>query len=113
LPLVILLVFVPLYLIFWGPWQGGLAMTRVETDFGDQSGPNWKSPIRKLARFFKRSRDRWKAKYAAKKQQYKLMGNQARAVEKSRAKWRQAAEQAQQRVRELQKELEQYKKSPA
>jgi hypothetical protein len=66
----------------------------------------------KLVRFFQRSRDGWKAKYAAKKQQCKLMGNQVRAVEKSRAQWRQAAEQAQQQVRELQRELEQSQKSP-
>ena len=75
-----------------------------------QSGPDWRSPLRKLARFFQRSRDRWKAKYFAKRDQYKLMGNQARAVEKSRAKWREMAELAQTQVRELQQELEQYKK---
>jgi chromosome segregation ATPase len=49
----------------------------------------------------------------AKKEQYRLIGNQVRAVEKSRAKWRQGAEQAQQQVRQLQQELEQHKKSSA
>jgi hypothetical protein len=88
-------------------------MVTVELEVDDQSGLNWKSPLRKLVAFFQRSRNRWKAKYAAKKQQCKLMSNQVRAVEKSRAKWRQAAEQAQQQVLELQRELEQYKKSPA
>ena len=76
-----------------------------------QSGPEWKSPLRKLARFFNRSRDGWKAKYFAKKEQCKLMGNQARAVEKSRAKWRETAKQAQEQIRHLQQELDQYKKS--
>ena len=76
-------------------------------------GTELEESVRKLVRFFQRSRDGWKAKYFAKKEQYKLMGNQVRAVEKSRAKWRQAAEQAQQQVRQLQQELEQYKKSPA
>lgn len=88
-------------------------MSTVEMEVTGQSGQGWKSPLRKLVNFFHRSRDGWKAKYVAKKQECKLMGNQARAVEKSRAMWRQAAQQAQQQVRELQKELEQYKKSPA
>jgi chromosome segregation ATPase len=88
-------------------------MATVETEVGVESGSDWKSPLRKLVRFFQRSRNRWKAKYAAKKQECKRLGNQVRAVEKSRAKWRQDAEQLQQQVRELQQELEQYKKSPA
>ena len=88
-------------------------MATLVMDVEDRSKANWKSPLRKLVRFFQRSRDRWKAKYAAKKQQYKLMSNQVRAVEKSRAQWKQAAEQAQQQIRELRDELEQYKKSTA
>ena len=88
-------------------------MATVEMEVGSQSGPRWKSPLRKLVEFFKNSRDRWREKYFAKKEQYKLMGNQARAVEKSRAKWREAAEEAQEQVRQLQQELERHKKSPA
>jgi chromosome segregation ATPase len=88
-------------------------MGTVDTDINDQLETIWKSPLRKLVRFFQRSRDGWKAKYAAKKQQYKLMSNQVRAVQKSRTKWKQAAEQAQQQVRQLQHELEQYKKPTA
>jgi chromosome segregation ATPase len=88
-------------------------MATVETEVDVESGLDWKSPLRKLVKFFQGSRNRWKAKYAAKKQECKLLSNQVRAVEKSRAKWRQDAEQAQQQVRELQHELEQYKKSPA
>jgi hypothetical protein len=84
-------------------------MKTLELEAGSPSGSSWKSPLQKLAKFFERSRDRWKAKYFAKKEQYKLMGNQARAVEKSRAKWREMAELAQMQVRELQQELEQYK----
>lgn len=89
-------------------------MATVEMEqMGRPSGLNWKSPLRKLVKFFERSRNGWKEKYAAKKQECKLMGNQVRAVEKSRAKWRQAAEEAQQQVVQLQKELEQHKRSPA
>jgi hypothetical protein len=72
---------------------------------------DWKSPLRKVARFFQRSRDRWKAKYLAKKQECKLLGNQVRAVEKSRAHWREIAQQAQRQVARLEKELEQARQS--
>lgn len=87
-------------------------MATVVKGTSDQSAWNWRSPLRKLVRFFRRSRDAWKAKYMAKKRECKLMGNQVRAVEKSRAKWRQAAEEAQQRVVQLQKELEQCRRFP-
>ena len=75
----------------------------------DEKG--WKSPYRKLVRFFKESRDRWKAKYLELKADCKLMGNQVRAVEKSRQRWRQIAEEAQQQVRQLQQDLQEHKKS--
>jgi len=75
--------------------------------------PSWKSPIRKLARFFGSSRDRWKAKYAALKKAYKLMSNQVRAVEKSREKWRRDATEARQHLGKLQRELKELKNSPA
>jgi len=40
-----------------------------------------------------------------------LMSNQVRAVEKSRAHWKEVAQQARQRVRELSHELEEQKTS--
>jgi chromosome segregation ATPase len=73
----------------------------------------WKSPLRKLVRFFERSRDRWKEKYLALKHKCKLMANQLRAVERSRESWRQKAQQAQQELRRMQQELEQNKKAVA
>ena len=85
-------------------------MASMEMEVTDGSWGVWKTPLKKLARFFERSRDRWKAKYVAKREQYKRMGNQVRAVEKSRVKWRQTAEHAQKQIRELESELEQYKK---
>ena len=69
----------------------------------------FKSPVKKLGWFFKRSRDKWKAKHHKVKQQLKLMGNQVRAVEKSRAHWKEVAQQERQRVRELTRELEEHK----
>jgi muramoyltetrapeptide carboxypeptidase LdcA involved in peptidoglycan recycling len=69
----------------------------------------FKSPVMKLVRFFESSRDKWKAKHHKVKQQLKLMGNQVRAVEKSRNHWKEVAQQERQRVRELTLELEKQK----
>lgn len=67
------------------------------------------SPVRKLLAFFKKSRDRWKAKHHELKEKAKLMANQTRAVEKSRQLWRERASAAEQRVAELERELEELK----
>lgn len=71
------------------------------------------SPVRKLVRFFESSRDRWKAKHHELKKQLKLAQNQIRAVEKSRAKWRQEAENARARADHLRTELEALKNDSA
>lgn len=86
-------------------------MTTMELELNERPSSEWKSPLRKLTRFFLGSRDRWKSKYSALKQSYKRLGNQARAVEKSREKWKQDARRAQQQVRQLQQELDDLKKS--
>jgi hypothetical protein len=64
------------------------------------------SPLRKLVRFFESSRDKWKAKHHEVKKQLKLSQNQIRAVEKSRARWRQDAENARAQADGLRTELE-------
>jgi predicted nucleic acid-binding Zn-ribbon protein len=69
-----------------------------------------RSPLRKLVRFFQRSRDNWKRKCQEAKMRYKLMVNQVRAVEKSRAEWRSRAEQSEQRVLQLERELAELKR---
>lgn len=60
-----------------------------------------KSPVKKLVEFFRRSRDKWKAKYFEKRDKSILLANQIRAVEKSREQWRLKAEDAQQRIKEM------------
>ena len=69
----------------------------------------FKSPQRKLVAFFKRSRDGWKAKYMNVKKELKKAGNQVRAVEKSRAHWKEVARQERVRCRELAREVEELK----
>lgn len=67
------------------------------------------SPVSKLVRFFEKSRDRWKAKHRALKGTCKFLQNQTRAVEKSRESWRARATAADQRVAELERQVEQLK----
>ena len=67
------------------------------------------SPASKLVRFFENSRNGWKAKHRELKKTCKLLQNQTRAVETSRESWRKRAVQADQRVAELEREIEQLK----
>ena len=85
----------------------------LELELPEQSSDEWRSPLRKLTRFFLGSRDRWKSKYMAIKKRCKELGSQVRAVEKSREKWKQDAKHALQQVRQLQQELDDFKKSAA
>ena len=71
----------------------------------------FKSPQRKLIALFQRSRDGWKAKCKEVKRQCKKLSNQVRAVEKSRAHWREIARQEQERARQLACELERLKRA--
>jgi len=66
----------------------------------------YKSPTAKLLKFFPLSRDRWKAKCQVLRRANKKLTNQTRAVEKSRAHWREQARAAQQRVAQLEREME-------
>ena len=66
-----------------------------------QSTSEFKSPLKKLVSFFEKSRDNWKAKYIAKRDQAILLANQVRAVEKSREFWRTIAEEAKRELDEL------------
>ena len=65
----------------------------------------FRSPHRKLVRFFERSRNQWKQKCVDAKKRCKLLANQVRAVDKSRERWRNQAEAAEQRVRDLEQML--------
>ena len=70
----------------------------------------YSSPAHKLIKFFRSSRDNWKTKHQQVKRELKLAQNQVRAVEKSRAKWRQAAAVACAEAARLRTELEEVKK---
>lgn len=52
---------------------------------GEPNDTPYKSPLRKLVRFFEHSRDRWKAKSHADKVKVKRLQNRVRFLEKSKA----------------------------
>ena len=66
----------------------------------DDSG--YKSPMRKLVKFFENSRDGWKAKCQEAKYKVKMLRNKVRYLEKRKA-------ELNKRVKELEKELQQYR----
>jgi uncharacterized protein YlxW (UPF0749 family) len=63
---------------------------------------DYKSPMRKLVKFFEKSRDNWKAKCQEAKYKVKLLQNRIRYLEKRKA-------ELDKRVKELEKELRQYR----
>jgi len=53
----------------------------------------YKSPVRKLARFFEKNRDQWKAKCREAKGMIKLLKGRIRFLEESRDRWRRQAKE--------------------
>ena len=66
----------------------------------------FKSPVRKLLRFFHQSRDGWRRKHHQLRARCKRLSNQVRAVERSREQWKTRVKEQEQRMRELERELE-------
>jgi hypothetical protein len=61
----------------------------------------FKSPVRKLVKFFRKSRDGWKAKCQEAKTLNKRLATQVRAVQRSRDAWRRKAESAERALQDL------------
>ena len=59
----------------------------------------YKSPIKKLARFFEKSRDQWKAKYSEAKITIVYLKNRVRSLEKSRDHWKKQAQEATEKLK--------------
>jgi chromosome segregation ATPase len=70
---------------------------------------NYTSPIRVLARFFKKSRDQWKEKCIEVKRQIKGLKNQIYQLHKSRQSWKEQALAQAKEFEALQAEFEQFK----
>jgi predicted RNase H-like nuclease (RuvC/YqgF family) len=61
----------------------------------------YKSPVRKLARFFERSRDQWKAKCRKAKETIKCLKNRVRFLEESKERWKNEAQELDARVKQM------------
>jgi len=64
----------------------------------ERKAKTYKSPIRKLVRFFEKSRDQWKAKCLEAKATAKGLNHRIRYLEQNKAEWKT-------RTKELEKEL--------
>jgi predicted RNase H-like nuclease (RuvC/YqgF family) len=71
--------------------------------------PKYSSPLSKLAPLFEKSRDAWKQKCQQAKKACKLLKNRVRALEESRRHWRELAQVRQQRIQELERQVEELK----
>jgi len=69
----------------------------------------YKSPVRKLLRFFERSRNGWKRKCREAKVTVKRLANRVRWLEKSRDQWKEQAGRQREDLRRLRQELEKQK----
>jgi hypothetical protein len=76
----------------------------VDTDVADVEV--YSSPLKKLAQFFRKSRNGWKRKCLGAKHTLKLLKNQVRAVERSREEWKQQCQEQRRRIAELEAELQ-------
>ena len=84
-----------------------------------QKGKGYKSPQRKLVKFFEKSRDRWKAKCREAKIEVKRLKNRVRFLEKSKEHWKSRVQELEAELarvkakeREKEEELEEFKKRP-
>jgi uncharacterized protein YdaU (DUF1376 family) len=68
---------------------------------------SFKSPVRILVRFFRRSRDQWKQKYMDLKSEIKRYKNQAADARRSRDQWKVKVEALAEKTRRLEWELAQ------
>jgi len=70
----------------------------------------FKSPLRKLVSVFRRSRDRWKRKYAAIQASYRNLSKESARVARSRTHWRETTYELRQRIKVLERELAELKR---
>jgi hypothetical protein len=72
----------------------------------------YRSPQRKLVRFFERSRNGWKQKCQQAKALVKRLKNGTQALKKSRSRWKTLAKRQREELRQLRRELEAQKSRP-
>jgi len=65
----------------------------------------YKSPLRKLVKFFEQSRNQWKEKYFQKKNQVKQLQNRVRYLERTKQEWKQKAQNLKAEVKPLEEKF--------
>ncbi len=73
----------------------------------------YRSPIKKLVRFFEDSRDKWKEKCQEAKLRVKRLHTKVADLQTSRERWREEARQLRAEVAQLREELEEQKADAA
>ncbi len=61
----------------------------------------YKSPSKKLVRFFEKSRNQWKSKHHKAKSSIKRLNNRVRFLEKSKGQWKSRAQELEMEVARL------------
>jgi chromosome segregation ATPase len=69
----------------------------------------YKSPLKKLVRFFEQSRDNWKNKYFEKKKELKRATNRIYDLESRKEEWKERALKAEIQLEEMNKNLSEKK----
>ena len=70
----------------------------------------YKSPVKKLARFFEESRDNWKQKYKETKKTVRYLSYKMRSLERSRDEWKKKAQEEKEKRKMAEEKIESYKK---
>ncbi len=65
----------------------------------------YKSPVSRLARLFKHSRDKWKERSKAKQKKIRTLETKVRDISRSRSHWKEKAKQGQQELAQLKEQL--------
>ena len=71
----------------------------------DTQSKQYRTPLKKLVRFFENSRDKWKAKCLDAKRRIKLLLTQVADLKASRERWKQEAKQLRAEIAQLQAQL--------
>jgi chromosome segregation ATPase len=69
----------------------------------------YKSPLKKLVKFFEKSRDNWKNKYFKKKKELKRATNRIYDLESRKDEWKERALKAERKVEEMNKNFSEKK----
>lgn len=70
----------------------------------------YKSPLKKLVKFFEKSRDNWKSKYFEKKIELKRAKNQINDLKHRKEDWKDRAIEAENKLKEIERESSEVKK---